>query len=299
MNKKLRCAVFGANGYIGMHISKELSARGYHVYNFDLQEESTLTNYTAFDICDAGAYNILPSNLDKIYFFAGVAGTHTGFDNPALFITVNELGLLNMLKFIISKSPSTHIIYPSTRLVYKGSSGSISEGDPKETKTIYAANKLAAENYLTIFSNYYGLEYTVYRICVPYGNLFNNGYSYGTIGFFLKQIKNTGIISLYGDGELRRTFTYIEDLCHHIIDSSLLEQSKKQVFNTDGENYSLLEISRMIAHKFHGKVQFKDWDKKDLFLESGDTVFNSDKIKSILPNTKNMTFKNWLEKLDL
>lgn len=298
MSNPLNCAVFGANGYLGRHITLSLTGMGFNVFNYDIHNESVLSNYSKLDICQRGEFEILPQNLDKIYFFAGITGTHDSLDNYQLYLKVNELGLLNLLNFIVTKSPSSHLIYPSTRLVYKGSAKKITEDHKKEPKTIYAVNKLAAENYITAFSNYYGTNYTIFRICIPYGNLVNTGYSYGTIGLFLKQIKKTGIITLFGNGKLRRTFTHIEDLCHQIIVSSFIEQSKNQIFNVDGEDYSLSDIANMIAIKYSGRVEYTDWNHKDYLIESGDTVFDATKLKTILPYTICKTFKNWLENLE-
>lgn len=57
------------------------------------------------------------------------------------------------------------------------------EDDEKETKTIYAVNKIACENLLYAYRQNFDIPYTIFRICVPFGNMFSDDYSFGTIGF--------------------------------------------------------------------------------------------------------------------
>ena len=294
-NSALRCAVFGANGYIGTHLSLYLKTNGHQVFNYDLQSTSTLDNYSQIDICCKDSLNNLPKDFDKIFFFSGISGTHESFEKAEIYLRTNELGLINILEFIKNNSPSTHFIYPSTRLVYKGSEKPLIENSEKEAKTIYAVNKLSAENILNAFSLYFNLTYTIFRICVPYGNIHLNHYSFGTIGFFLKQIGSEGHINLYGDGHHRRTFTHIYDLCKQIVTSSLNKASFNETFNIDGEDFSLFEIAQKIANHFHGKVIFSEWNKRDLLIESGSTVFDSHKIRTIYTFPLKYRFTEWLK----
>ena len=101
----------------------------------------------------------------------------------------------------------------------------------KQAKTLYAQNKLSCESYLNMFANAFGMEYTTFRICVPYGNIFGDDYSYGTIGFFLKMAQSGKNISLYGDGSLMRTFTHVEDITNAIITTVSRPESVNEVYN--------------------------------------------------------------------
>ena len=169
-----------------------------------------------------------------------------------------------------------------------------SEEDPKEAKTIYAVNKITCENILKAYSGSFNLPYTIYRICVPYDDHFEAEYSYGTIGFFLNQAKNRGTINLFGDGSLRRTFTSIEDVCKQIINSCQYEKSANQVYNIMGEEYSLKEIATLIADKYKSNITFSEWPEEHLRIESGDTVFNSEKIESEFNLSLLNSFESWL-----
>jgi UDP-glucose 4-epimerase len=295
MNEKT-CIVFGANGYIGRHLVYFLKNNGFKIKASDIQNkfESFDIDYFKSDIVNADDLKGIDWAVGYVFMFAGITGTRNGFDNYEKFVKVNEIGLLNVLNEIRKSNFRPRVVYPSTRLVYKGSNLPLREDSQRESKTIYAINKIACENILEAYMNSFDIPYTIYRVCVPYGNNLGTDYSYGTIGFFLNQAKNKGIINLYGDGLLRRTFTNIEDICDQIILSCLNDKSANQVYNTIGEEFSLKEIASMIAVKYKADLTTSKWPDLDLLTESGHTVFNSQKIENDFNLKLNNSFKNWL-----
>lgn len=280
MSKK--SIIIGSNGYLGQHLANELEQQGYENQNFDIQEKPTtgVENYQKLDISKKGDLNQLDAGVDYIFLFAGLTGTADGFDRAEDFIRVNELGLLNLLNWMRENDCKARIVFPSTRLVYQGrKSHALIESDPKETKTIYALNKLACENLLWMYHNAFGIDYTVFRICVPYGNSFGDAYSYGTLGFFLSKALKGEDITLFGDGTIRRTFTHVEDITRIIMDAIEKPSTKNEILNIGGENKSLLEVAEMIAEKLGVGVRLVDWPEMALKLESDDTVFNDGKLR--------------------
>ena len=294
-----KAIVLGANGYIGRHLVKFLMARGFSVKATDIQDQhvSAEVDYFQVDIIDAENLKSINWDVDYVFMFAGITGTSNSFENYKQYIEINEIGLLNVLDEIRKSIHRPRIIFPSTRLVYKGSNTSLREDDPKEAKTIYAVNKIASENILKAYSGSFNIPYTIYRICVPYDDHFKAEYSYGTIGIFLDQAKNKGTINLFGNGLLRRTLTSIEDLCTQIIVSCQSEKSLNQVYNTIGEVFSLKEIAVLIADKYKSLITFSEWPEEHLRMESGDTVFNSEKIETDFNLSLLNSFESWLAHL--
>ena len=299
MDNNKTCIVFGANGYLGRHLVYFLKNANINVEAFDIQDkfESFEIDYLKLDISNIESLKNINWNVDYIFMFAGITGTYNGFDNYNEYVVVNEIGLLNILDKIRKSNFRPRIVFPSSRLVYKGSNISLKEDDRKEAKTIYGINKIACENILEVYRNSFDIPYTIYRICVPYGNNLGADYSYGTVGFFLNQAKNIGTINLYGDGSLRRTFTNVEDICNQLILSCLNEKSFNQVYNTIGEEYSLKEIAMLVANKYNAKLTFSEWPDKDFRIESGHTVFNSLKIKNDFNFELKNSIKKWLAQI--
>lgn len=280
-----KIGVIGANGYIGKHIVSYLQ-RYYdvNVDSYDIVAECDLPNYHNVDLTDKESIKGLNLDIDYIFMFAGLTGTYNGFNEYEKFISINELGLLNLLDAIKNSEYRPKVIFPSTRLVYKGVDKSLKEDDLKECKTIYAANKLACEGYLQAYHDSFDIPYTIFRICLPYGNLLSTDYSFGTVGFFIRQAKAGKDITLYGGGNIKRTFTHMEDLCYQIIEGSFHHESNGQTYNVGGETLSLHDAAEIIAAKYGTKVTEIPWPERDLRIESSHTYFDDTKIRSLLRN---------------
>ena len=280
-----KIGVIGANGYIGKHIVSYLQ-RHYdvNVDSYDIVTECDSPNYHKVDLTDKESIKGLNLDLDYIFMFAGLTGTYNGFNEYQKFISINELGLLNLLDAIKNSEYRPKVIFPSTRLVYKGVDKSLKEDDLKECKTIYAANKLACEGYLQAYHDSFDIPYTIFRICLPYGNLLSTDYSFGTVGFFIRQAKAGKDITLYGGGNIKRTFTHMEDLCYQIIEGSFHHESNGQTYNVGGETLSLHDAAEIIAAKYGTKVTEIPWPERDLRIESSHTYFDDTKIRSLLRN---------------
>jgi UDP-glucose 4-epimerase len=295
----MKVAVFGCNGYLGQHlVSYLLKEKGVAPTGFDLQKcyaGSDLIAYQSMDITRAADVQLLEESFDTIYYFSGLTGTDASFERYEQFVSVNEMGLLHLLARLRSFSRMPKIVFPSTRLVYKGVEGMpLAEEAEKEFKTIYASSKYNGERYLEMYRNLFGLDYTVFRVCVPYANLVGGALSYGTVGFFLGKAQKGEDISLFGDGNLRRTFTHVWDVCRQMVEVAALPESAGRVFNIDGETFSLKEAAALIADKYGVGLQFASWPEKALKLESGDTIFDGSRIRAIFPQTLTYSFQKWI-----
>ena len=294
----MNIAIFGANGYIGRHLVHYITLiKAQTVTCFDIQEAfngDERVEYVQIDIADRSQVARC-GRFDQIYFFSGLSGTAVSFHNYAEFVRVNEIGLLNILDHYKDALCKPKIIFPSTRLVYKGMEGKpLSEQADKECKTIYASSKWAGEGFLNMYHNIYDLNYTIFRIGVPYGKVVNGSLSYGTVGFFLERVANENPIILFGDGKVRRTFTHVMDVCRQIVETAAFEESSGECFNIDGETYSLADVAELIAIRYGVQVLRTEWPALDLRLESGDTIFDAAKIRMVFPQTLTFSLERWL-----
>lgn len=279
----MKCAVIGSCGFIGKHLVYYLQER----YNaiiccYDILASSDQPYYKQVDITAKESVELIDFNVDYIFMFAGLTGTYAGFDNFDKYIDINERGLLNLLDAVRHSKYCPKVIFPSTRLVYKGVDKALKEDDEKDCKTIYAANKIACEGYLKAYYDSFDIPYTIFRICLPYGNLLSNDYSFGTVGFFIKQAKSGKDITLYGGGAIRRTFTHMEDLCYQVIEGAFQPDSSGRIYNVGGETLSLHDAAEIIAKKYGVNVVAVPWPKRDLRIESDHTYFDDTKIQSLL-----------------
>ncbi len=276
---KIKSIVLGANGYVGRHLTSYLKSINQNVISYDyLIDKSNSMDIVHFDITNIEDLKRINWEIDYVYIFSGLTGTKISFDKYENFIQVNEIGLLNVLNAIKKLKKKPKIIFPSTRLVYKGSELLLDENAEKETNTIYALNKLTCEKILEMYQKTFGINYSIFRICIPYGSHFNE-YSFGTISFMMDQAKKTGEITLFGDGRLKRTFTHIDDLCEQIVTTSLCKSTNNETFNIGGVTYSLREVAEYICKATNAKISYHPWPETDLIIESGSTIFDDKKIK--------------------
>lgn len=284
----LKITVVGANSYIARNLIFEIKQRNIDaelkLYDYAERQADGEQNYHKINILDRASVSEIDFDSDILYMFVGKTGTYAGFENYEEFIDINEKALLNILNEYRNQHSAAKIIYPSTRLVYKGSDQPLNEEDTKEFKTVYAVNKFACEQYLKMFNNAFGVKYCIFRICVPYGSLLPEASSYGTIGFMLNKAEAGENITLYGDGSVRRTFTYIKDLCDILIDGALSEKCVNDVYNIGGEDRSLKEVAEKISEKYGVGIDYMDYPPEQLKIESGDTVFCNEKLKYRLCN---------------
>jgi UDP-glucose 4-epimerase len=293
----MKSITLGSNGYLGRHLAYFLRQYGFENRNYDLHAQliQEIGDYESIDITRREDLAQLDADVDFIFLFAGITGTAEGFDRFEEYVSVNEIGLLNVLTWMRETGCRARVVFPSTRLVYKGRKHyALKEDDPKEAKTIYAANKITAENMLRIYHNTFDINFTIFRICVPYGNLFGDAYSYGTLGFFLDQARSGNDITLFGDGSIRRTFTHVEDICHNIIKAVRREGTANEVFNIGGEDLSLKEAATLIATKFGVQVKYIAWPEMAMKLESDDTVFDGSRLQALVQYENKHSVKEWL-----
>lgn len=277
-----KCAIIGSKGYIGKHLEYYLKQKKNDVVCYDVVESEDV-NYHRCDLTDfESVRRIIDLKVDYIFMFAGLTGTYVGFDKANIFVNVNEMGLINLLNCIRESKYRPKIIFPSTRLIYKGADKALKEDDEKETKTIYAVNKITCENLLYAYRQNFDIPYTIFRICVPFGNMFSDDYSFGTIGFFIRQASNDRRITLYGDGSIKRTFTSMHDLCKQIVEVGMERVSDGEIYNIGGHTYSLRNAAEIIASYYKAEISFISWPERDLKMESGSTYFDSSKIERVM-----------------
>lgn len=294
----MKALLIGSNGYLGQNVFTYFRSRGIELRCLDVQSRSVITetDYQTLDVTDSNSVRQVDWNVDAIIHLAGLTGTRASNDDPVRFTQVNEIGLQRMLDAIRRSGSRPHVIFPSTRLVYKGHERPLTEQSETECKTVYAINKLSCESLLRVYSQVYSLKYTCFRICVPYASLGSADYSYGTVGFMMRQAAQ-GEIVLYGDGTQRRTFTHVGDIAAIILATLRNDAVCNDVYNIGGETFSLGQVAALIADRKGCRVTRMPWPKEDLLLESGDTVFDDRKLQRDLGYRYEYQLGQWLAEL--
>lgn len=295
---KTKVSIIGANSYIARNLMTVMKLEEFQVQLYDYQESSldNYSNYTQVNIMHSESVNQIDVDCDILFMFSGMTGTSNGFDQYESFIDLNEKGLLNVLKRLTDQRSKAKIIFPSTRLIYKGVKNvALTENAEKEFKTVYAINKFACEKYMEMYKNAYDIKYCICRVCIPYGNMVERVSSYGTIEFFLSKALKKENITLYGDGLQKRSFIHIYDLCQMMLMAALDRRCEGEAFNIGGpDTLSILQVAESIASKYNVHVEHLEWPLLTLKLESGDTIFDSSKIENILGYRYQYNYAQWI-----
>jgi UDP-glucose 4-epimerase len=296
-----RVGIIGANSFIARNLIQRLGNYGLAdpmLYDVQTEQRDGRPNYSQVDFLSMDSVGQIDFSCDPLFLFSGKTGTLKSFEDYADFIDINEKLLLNILAAYRKKGSEAKIVFPSTRLVYKGKkSGKIAEDEEKEFKTVYAMNKYSCEQYLKMYGDVFGVNYCVFRICVPYGTMITGAQSYGTAEMFISKAEKGEALVLYGSGETRRTLTHIEDLCDALIRGALSEKCTKDIFNIGGgDDMSLSDMAALVAGHYGVDIRRVEWPEDSKKIESGDTVFDSDKFDRAVGFQYANNFRAWLEK---
>lgn len=115
-----------------------------------------------------------------------------------------------------------------------------------------------------------------------------------TIGFMIESAIKEGNIKLFGGGMQKRTFTHIQYICDIFIDTIYNHKMENTVFNVGEEIYSLNDIAQMISNKIPSKIDNVEWPNEYKLIETGDSILNSEKLKSVSDIKYNYSIEDWI-----
>ncbi|MCQ6275577.1 NAD-dependent epimerase [Bacillus sp. V3B] len=224
--------ITGCAGFIGFHLSKRLLDEGFSVlgidninnyYDTDLKHDrlNILTKYPHFKFIKGSIENLelLESifdqyDLDAVLHLAAQAGVRYSFIDPHAYIQSNLVGFFNILD-CCQKHQISHLIYASSSSVYGGNEKiPFSISDRTDTPiNLYAATKKSNELMAYTYSQLYKLPTTGLRFFTVYGPW---GRPDMAIFSFSNAIIKQKPIEIYNYGNMKRDFTYIDDIIESI-----------------------------------------------------------------------------------
>lgn len=287
MNTKI--TIIGANSFLARNfIYYLINIKNFNINNiylYDIQDSffDQSKHYEKIDLLEIRSMEKINLNVDSVYFFSGITGTVKGFESYKLFVDINNTALLNFLELHKNSKYKPLIVYPSSRLIYKENGETpVKELAPVELKSVYAITKFAAEEYLKLYANCFGINYCILRVCTPFGSLINSDGHYGTFKFFVEQAINNKVITIYGDGHERKTYTHVFDICNILSEANENEKMHNEIFNIGGDIKSLLEIAQIIASEHNATIKHIDWPEIDKKVDGGTVMFDSNKLDNIV-----------------
>ncbi|HEY6661583.1 MAG TPA: GDP-mannose 4,6-dehydratase [Sphingomicrobium sp.] len=231
----MRILVTGAAGFIGSATARVLLERGDEVVGIDNLNDyydpalkrarlerlsSRFDNRFRFeqlDFADADAPNALGARaeFDRIVHLGAQAGVRYSMENPAAYVRSNLVGHCNMLE-LARQRQSSHFVYASSSSVYGGNQTLPFRVEDRvdHPLSMYAATKKADELLSESYSSLYRLPATGLRFFTVYGPW---GRPDMAMWIFTKALFAGEPLPLFNRGEMRRDFTYIDDIVRGVV----------------------------------------------------------------------------------
>ena len=226
--------VTGAAGFIGSSVAHRILDRGENVIGVDnvndyydpkikrdrlarLKDYQDRFTFCEVDFSDWRCLNdaLGEQKFDTIVHLGAQAGVRYSIENPHVYVQSNLVGHLNMLE-IARHRGCRHFVYASSSSVYGGNETLPFRVEDRvdHPLSLYAATKKADELMSETYANLYRLPQTGLRFFTVYGPW---GRPDMAMWLFTKAIFEGRPIDVYGEGNMRRDFTYIDDIVTGIV----------------------------------------------------------------------------------
>jgi nucleoside-diphosphate-sugar epimerase len=296
--------VTGGAGFIGSHLSEELTRRGHTVRVADSLITGKRSNldhvkgveFLEGDLADPAFAQRAAAGMDYVLHQAAIPSVPRSVKDPITSNRANVDATLNVL--VAARDAGVK------RLVFAGSSSAYGntptlpkrEDMPSNPLSPYALQKVVGEQYLQMFTRLYGLE----TVSIRYFNVFGprqdptSPYS-GVISVFATALLENRSPKIYGDGEQTRDFTYVANVVDGVLRACEASGASGEVINVaTGGRISLNQLFKAMRTLVGGTVEpeYSDVRSGDVKDSQADIT----KAERILGYKPMVSFEDGLQK---
>jgi UDP-glucose 4-epimerase len=249
--------VTGGAGFVGSHVTEELVKRGHNVTVLDDLSGGFLDNvikgstFVKGSIENVDLVNRLftEEKFDYVYHLAAYAAEGLSHFIKRFNYNNNLIGSVNLINAAINTGVKC-FVFTSSIAVYGASPElPMTEETTPHPEDSYGIAKLAVEQELVACKEMFGLDYVIFRPHNVYGERQNIGDKYrNVVGIFMNQILQGKPMTIFGDGEQSRAFSYIRDMSAIMAEAIDVPEAYNQVFNIGADQpYTINELAESIA----------------------------------------------------
>lgn len=263
---KGRVLVTGGAGFIGSHVSDELIKMGMDVVVLDDLSGGFMENVSPEAQFVKGSINnesLVKSLFNKhnftyVYHLAAYAAEGLSHFIKKFNYENNLIGSVNLINAAVNYGIKC-FVFTSSIAVYGRNQLPMTEDLIPQPEDSYGVAKLSMEQELKISKEVFDLNYIIFRPHNVYGEKQNIGDKYrNVIGIFMNQIMQNKPLTVFGDGEQTRAFTYIRDVAPIIAKAPLVDEAYGEVFNIGSDkHYTINYLARKVGEAMGSKIKIR------------------------------------------
>ena len=256
-----RVLVTGVAGFMGSHEAEWLLREGYEVYGVDDLSGGYMHNvpkgcrFTKLDLRDRKKVERYISKVKPEIIFHDAADATEG-RSQFTPISATERNYLAYMYLLVSaiRAGFRKMVLASSMSVYGAQKPPFTENMDRRPEDVYAIAKASMEHATEVMARVHRFAYTIIRPHNVYGPRQNLRDPYrNVISIFINALLNDKPFYIYGDGEQRRSFTYIADYTPHVIKAGLSDGFSGEIFNIGPrEEVSINQLGRIVLDQFFG-----------------------------------------------
>jgi UDP-glucose 4-epimerase len=295
--------VTGAAGFIGAHLSRALVAKGHRVVGLDDLSGGFAENigkgveFVEGSICDHALIEKLfdQHKFDYVYHLAAYAAEGLSHFIKRFNYNNNLIGSVNLINESVKHNIKC-FVFTSSIAVYGEGQLPLREENQPIPEDSYGIAKLAVEAELRVTKDMFDLDYVVFRPHNVYGEYQNLGDRYrNVIGIFMNQIMQGNPLTVFGDGEQTRAFTYIDDLMAPMVDCIDTPAAYNEVFNIGADHpYSVNELISVVGNAMDAKPDLRYLDARN---EVTHAYSDHSKVQAAFPNTSHTSLEDGIGRM--
>ena len=241
----MRSLITGGLGFIGSNLAHYLTKLGHSVtivdslipeYGgnlrniFSLQDKVTIN---LSDVRDSKSIEELVKGKDFLFNLAGQTSHIDSMRDPITDLDINARAQLSTLEACRKNNPKIRIVFASTRQIYgKPKYLPVDETHPLRPVDVNGINKIAGEQYHILYNQIYGIKSSVLRLTNTYGPRMRIKDARQTfLGIWLRQLVEGVPIQVFGDGQQRRDYNFIDDVLDALMIAATNEDAVGGVYN--------------------------------------------------------------------
>jgi UDP-glucose 4-epimerase len=288
--------ITGGLGFIGSNLARRLAECRNNIIVVDslipeyggnlhnLHEFHDKIKINLSDIRDAYTLKELIKGQDYIFNLAGQTSHLDSMENPFTDLDINAKAQLSILEACREHNPNVRIVFASTRQIYgRPKYLPVNERHPRHPVDVNGINKIAGEQYHILYHEVYGIASSILRLTNTYGPRMRIKDARQTfLGIWIKKLLQGKTIQVFGSGEQRRDYNFVDDVIDALLLSATSEDAVGKAFNLGGcDPLTLKETAKLMCDQIKdGKFEIIPFPQDRKAIDVGDFICDYNAFKS-------------------